>query len=290
MNPRISIVIPVYNRAELIRRALDSVLAQTFGDFECIVSDNHSSDGTLAVVNEYAARDSRIRVVSQSQNIGPVRNWLAGAAASRGEFVKILFSDDWIEPDCLARAMRAFEDHPSIGFVYFNAELEGGLGRAAKRNEGKESGTSFIWRSLVSHKDVPVSPTAGVFKREDVIGSLNRSIESLTGSDYLETGAGPDQAIYLHAADRYQEICFLNRTLVHYGLNKCSITVEAGVRRPGHLLSNYYKAQLVFLRDSAIRRTVFGVVAKLSVVAYVLKMTLRYRIAPNLFNYLSKSR
>src|SRR5512146_572452 len=94
MNPRISIVIPVYNRAELIRRALDSVLAQTFGDFECIVSDNHSSDGTLAVVNEYAARDSRIRVVSQYQNVGPVRNWLAGAAASRGELAKRLFSAD----------------------------------------------------------------------------------------------------------------------------------------------------------------------------------------------------
>jgi glycosyltransferase involved in cell wall biosynthesis len=286
-------VIPVYNRAELIRRALDSVLAQTFGDFECIVSDNHSSDGTLTVANEYADLDSRIRVISQTANIGPVRNWLAGAAASKGEFVKILFSDDWMEPDCLARAMKAFEDHPSIGFVYFNAEVEGGLGKSAQRKEGKESGTSFIWRSLAASScrySVPVSPTAGVFRTESIISSLNRSIESLTGSDYLETGAGPDQAIYLHAADCYLEIYFLNRTLAHYGLNKCSITVESGVRRPGHLLSNYYKAQLLFLRDSAIRRTTFGFIAKLSVIAYALKIIFRYRIAPSLFNYLNKFR
>src|SRR5512146_3252923 len=224
MNPRISIVIPVYNRAELIRRALDSVLAQTFGDFECIVSDNHSSDGTLAVVNEYAARDSRIRVVSQSQNVGPVRNWLAGAAASRGEFVKILFSDDWMEPDCLARAMRAFEDHPSIGFVYFNAALEGSLVASSERSETLESGVSFLWRSLVSHNDAPVSPTAGVFRTEDLIRSLTDSMQTLTGSDFLETGAGPDQAVYLHAADRYRDIYYINKTLVHYGSNKCSIT------------------------------------------------------------------
>lgn len=283
MNPRISIVIPVYNRAELIRRALDSVLAQMFGDFECIVSDNHSSDGTLAVVNEYAARDSRIRVVSQSQNIGPVRNWLAGAAASRGEFVKILFSDDWMEPDCLARAMRAFEDHPSIGFVYFNAALEGGLGESAKRNEGKESGTSFIWRSLVSHKDVPVSPTAGVFRSEDITRSLTNSIETLSGSDFLETGAGPDQAVYLHAADRYHDIYFINETLVHYGFNKCSITVEASVKRPGHLLHNYFVAQLRFLKHSTKNRSLFGLVAKISVVLYLLKLVIRYRMMPKFF-------
>lgn len=282
MCTKVSVVIPVYNRAVLIRRTLDSVLAQTFEDFECIVSDNNSSDETLAVVREYADRDSRIKVLSQQTNLGPVRNWLAGAMAARGEFVKILFSDDWLEPECLALAVDAFNTYPSIGFVYFHAEVEG-AGNFFLRNGGLETGRSFIWRSLVTHKDVPVSPTAGMFRKDDVINSLNRSIESLTGSDYLETGAGPDQAVYLHAADRYHDIYFINMTLVHYGFNKCSITVEASVKRPGHLLHNYFVAQLRFLKQSTKKRTLFGLVATTSVVVYLFKLVIRYRLMPKFF-------
>lgn len=282
MNPKVSIVVPVYNREVLIRRTLDSILSQSFKDFECIVSDNHSTDGTHAVLVEYADHDSRIKILSQPQNVGPVKNWLAGVAACRGEFVKILFSDDWMESDCLAEALEVFEGLPSIGFVYFHAEIEGSSIRDGKRESRVESGFSFLWRSLVSHRDAPVSPSSALFRREDVIGSLYTSIETLDGSDYLVTGAGPDQAIYLDAADNHEFIFYINKTMIHYGINKCSITVDTGTKRPGHLLRNYFMAQLAFLERYSGRRTLTGRIMRICIYGFLVKLFIRYRLIPKM--------
>lgn len=95
--PCVSIVIPTYNRASLIGETLESVRAQTFIDWECLVVDDASTDHTRDVVASYCARDLRIRYVAQSQNRGGAEARNRGAALTDGEFVAFLDSDDvWL--------------------------------------------------------------------------------------------------------------------------------------------------------------------------------------------------
>lgn len=101
----ISVCIPTYNGSEYLKACLDSVLAQTFTDFEVLVVDDQSSDASVAIAEEYAAADPRVRVLINEQNLGLVGNWNRCAELARGEWVKYVFQDDLISPDCLAKML-----------------------------------------------------------------------------------------------------------------------------------------------------------------------------------------
>jgi glycosyltransferase involved in cell wall biosynthesis len=97
----ISIIVPVYNVEPYIRRCLDSVLAQTFTDYECILVDDGSPDNCPQICDEYAGKDSRFRVIHKKQNEGlPKARW-SGLDIAGAEFVFHLDSDDWLEPNAL---------------------------------------------------------------------------------------------------------------------------------------------------------------------------------------------
>ena len=96
--PKVSVVIPVYNVEKYLRECLDSVINQTLKDIEIICVDDGSTDSSLEILKEYAAKDSRIKIITQqNQHAGVARN--NGLEAATGEFVHFLDSDDWIELD-----------------------------------------------------------------------------------------------------------------------------------------------------------------------------------------------
>jgi glycosyltransferase involved in cell wall biosynthesis len=105
MSALVSVVIPTYNRANDLKRALASVVAQTWGNWEAVVVDNHSADNTREVVEAF--REARIRLLSVHNEgvIAVSRN--LGVANARGEFVAFLDSDDWWVPTKLERSMQA---------------------------------------------------------------------------------------------------------------------------------------------------------------------------------------
>jgi len=112
--PRVSVVIPTFNRARLVGLTIDSVLAQTFRDFEIIVVDDGSTDDTAALL---AGFGERVRVLRQpNQGMNPARN--AGLAAARGEYVALLDSDDLWEPYKLALQVELLDRFPDAGFVF----------------------------------------------------------------------------------------------------------------------------------------------------------------------------
>ncbi|MBD2459764.1 glycosyltransferase [Oscillatoria sp. FACHB-1407] len=112
--PRVSIGMPVYNGERFIKQALDSLLAQTFTDFELIISDNASTDGTEAICRKYAAKDSRIRYYRNLQNIGGTRNFNQAFHLARGEYFKWAAHDDVCEPTFLERCIEVLDKDPSI--------------------------------------------------------------------------------------------------------------------------------------------------------------------------------
>lgn len=126
--PTISIIIPTYNRCDLLPYTLDSVLAQTYRDLEVIVMDNASTDETPALMAAYQSRDSRIRYIRNSSNVGLVQNYNLGLHHATGTFVNFLDSDDTFEPAKLAKQVRYLLDHPQIDAVstrFYNIDLHG---------------------------------------------------------------------------------------------------------------------------------------------------------------------
>ena len=97
-----SVCIPTYNGAPYLTACLDSVLAQTSSDIEVLIVDDCSTDDTLRIANDLARRDSRIRVCANRHNLGLVGNWNHSVTLTHGEWIKFVFQDDLILPECIA--------------------------------------------------------------------------------------------------------------------------------------------------------------------------------------------
>jgi glycosyltransferase involved in cell wall biosynthesis len=117
-NPYVSIGMPVYNGEQYLREALDSILAQTFTDFELIISDNASTDNTEAICREYADRDKRIRYYRNSENIGAARNYNRTFELSTGKYFKWAAHDDLIASEFLERCVAILDSQPSVVLCY----------------------------------------------------------------------------------------------------------------------------------------------------------------------------
>lgn len=111
--PRVSIGVPVYNGERFLQRALDSLLAQTYTDFELVISDNASTDSTLLICEDYARRDDRVRVLRQNRNIGAPRNWNFVATQARGEYFKWATANDEVAPTMLERCVAELDRDPT---------------------------------------------------------------------------------------------------------------------------------------------------------------------------------
>lgn len=122
--PLISVIIPTYNRADLIGETLRSVLDQTYPDFEIIVVDNGSTDNTEEVVRSF--NDLRIRYHWQENSGLPANSRNVGIVMAKGQWVAFLDSDDLWLPRKLELQVRCFEDHPDAGLVYGDAVTLGG--------------------------------------------------------------------------------------------------------------------------------------------------------------------
>ncbi len=129
MNPTVSVVIPTYNRASLLPRALDSVCTQTFTDWEIILVDDGSTDSTSALFDAYRDRFGDRFVHFRQENAGPGAARNRGIDAARGRFVAFLDSDDEFLPTKLARQLELFERRPELGFVYSNYSCSDPAGR-----------------------------------------------------------------------------------------------------------------------------------------------------------------
>jgi glycosyltransferase involved in cell wall biosynthesis len=115
--PRVSIGLPVFNGAEYLEDSIRSVLDQTLGDFELIVSDNASTDRTGEIVQDLAAADSRIRYVRNDRNLGAAPNYNRAFHASSGAFFKWLAHDDRMLPRFLEVTLAALEAEPEAVLV-----------------------------------------------------------------------------------------------------------------------------------------------------------------------------
>src|SRR5262245_19694287 len=119
--PRVSIGLPVFNGEAYLQEALDSIAAQTFTDYELIISDNASTDSTAAICQARASRDSRIRYSRNPVNIGGDRNYYRCFELSRGDYFLGVAHDDRFHPDYLRRMIEVLDANPTVVFCHARA-------------------------------------------------------------------------------------------------------------------------------------------------------------------------
>jgi glycosyltransferase involved in cell wall biosynthesis len=117
--PLVSVVTPFYNTAPYLAECIESVLAQTYAEFEYVLVDNCSTDGSTEIAESYARRDPRIRLTRRSQLLPLVQNYNGALAeiSDTSQYCKIVQADDFIFPECLRLMVRAFEQSETIGLV-----------------------------------------------------------------------------------------------------------------------------------------------------------------------------
>lgn len=115
--PLVSIGLPTFNRADLLGRAIDSLLAQSYRNIEIVISDNASTDVTQSLCETYAKRDARVRYLRQAVNLGPSPNFLAVLTLAHGEYFMWLSDDDWLDSEYLERCVGWLATHADYALV-----------------------------------------------------------------------------------------------------------------------------------------------------------------------------
>ncbi len=124
--PRVSIIIPAYNAGRYLAQTLDSVMDQTFHDWECIVVNDGSKDDTAGIAAMYCGRDARFRLMERENGgIAAARN--TAVAAAKGEFLLPLDADDLIAPSYIEKAVAVFDARPDVRLVYCRARFFGAV-------------------------------------------------------------------------------------------------------------------------------------------------------------------
>lgn len=169
--PKVSVLLPTFNYARFLPEAIESVLAQEFGDFELLVGDDASTDHSADVIRGYAAADRRVRLHVHGRNLGMVANWNWCLREARGEYVKFLFGDDLlVTPRALGRLALLLDRKPSATMAV-SARLI--LDEHSRPKEiwdelghgGLHPGREVIVRCLQRDRNLIGEPSAVMFRR-----------------------------------------------------------------------------------------------------------------------------
>jgi|GEM_PF-6140757 len=185
-SPLFSIAIPTYNRLEFLKRAVASSLAQTYQNFEVVIINNASTDGTKEWLDQLVIREDKIKIVHQVSNVGFVVNVKSILQHIRGEYLVVLSDDDWLEPEFVTWAVKDFLANENAVLWYCRARLVDlscdELSRLTKlAPANKEVGVDFIKQCLMGSRDILFCST--VYK-VDTLKKIGGFVGNTTALDY----------------------------------------------------------------------------------------------------------
>lgn len=168
--PLVSVVIPVYNGGEYFKKCLEGVQNQTYQNWECVVNNNHSTDGTLEVANGFAARDTRFKVFDNEDFLKMVDNWNMACSRINPDtaYLKVVGADDWLFPESLEKMVEVMEDNPSVGLCssYRLIDLRVGIQGLNIWDGNVYDGKEMLHKQLTGRIDVSGSNTTLLFSIE----------------------------------------------------------------------------------------------------------------------------
>lgn len=179
MSKKVSIILPVYNGAKCVSNSIDSVLAQTYENFELVVVNDCSTDNTLEILNEYAKKDSRVKVFTNEENKKLPRTLNAGFARATGEYLTWTSDDNMYRPEAIEQMVQFLDSNPEYGLVYADMTI---------RNELREEFSEEV-RVAAPVKDLRLRSICGacfMYRKEiaDKVGEYNADLFLAEDYDY----------------------------------------------------------------------------------------------------------
>ena len=202
---KFSVIVPLYNKAPYVRKALDSIVSQSFTDWECIIVDDGSTDNSAAVCEEYTIHHTpyTIHLLRQpNSGVAAARN--NGVAKSKGEYVCFLDADDWWEPTFLEEMSQLIDAYPDAGLYgcdYFYVK------NGKKKIYPKDTEGYIDYCKVYTHCGaMPIHPNGAIIPRKvfDEIGGFDSSIKM--GEDFI---------LFMQIVLKYK-VAFLNKQLVTF--------------------------------------------------------------------------
>ena len=169
--PLISICLPVYNGGKHLAAALESILAQTFNDYELLIADDGSTDGSIELAESFAKRDGRIRFWKNSQRQGLFGNYNACIKEAKGKYIKTFAQDDVLMPDALACMKEVLEKEPTVALVSSSRQILDDDGNVSELKQPikqnlQAPGKEVICFHLISLNNWVGEPSTVMFRRE----------------------------------------------------------------------------------------------------------------------------
>lgn len=238
--PKVSIIVPAYNAEKHIGETIESILAQTFTDFECIIVDDGSTDGTLNEIKKYS--DSRIKVIEQQNSGGPAKPRNVGIHHARGEFLCIFDSDDLMAPNKLERSISCMESFSGINFIFTNFSSMNESGGIIKENFLFEYET--LWKLLPCGRDTDscVVSSATMLRAlliANFIGTSSvilRKSAVLNKFEFNEDLKNCDDYLFWITFLRSNDAMFLNEILHKYRISSGGISARSYIYRGANII------------------------------------------------------
>jgi glycosyltransferase involved in cell wall biosynthesis len=186
--PTVSVLVTAYNRERYLGAAIESVLAQRFTDFEVIITDNQSTDGTAAIARAYASRDPRIRVEINERNLGQFGNRNRAASLARGRYLKYHDSDDVMYPHCLEVMVGLLEACPDAALAL----------TASRAWEGGPTPMLLSPREAYRREFLG----SGLFMGGPACGLIRTDVFKAVGG-FADVGVHADYLFWMHACARH---------------------------------------------------------------------------------------
>ena len=172
MIPKLSVCMPVYNNERFLAEAIESIITQTYRDFECIIIDDRSTDRSREIIGKYAAKDNRIIFSVNEKNLGLPGNWNACLRAARGEYIKFLFGDDVLAvPHSLERYVTALDSGSGIALAASSRYLIDERSRVINISSdllgtGTSEGARVIIDNLIDQQNIIGEPSSVIFRKK----------------------------------------------------------------------------------------------------------------------------
>ncbi len=256
MTPLISIVVACYNGEKFLARTLKSVQAQTVDNWECLVVDDGSSDGTLAAAEKFAARDPRFRAVTQANaGVSAARNLGVAQAAASAEYLHFLDSDDLLMPDALETLLRALMDCPEAVGSHGLADqidevgepLSPGEFAAYCRSRKGFDGREIVDWPLEAPTTLAVLANCYYFLPPGVALVRRRAFAQTTGFDTYYRNGGEDWDLFSRLA-RLGDFVFVDKVLIGYRRHSGGATNNS---KAMHTAGHHVKRTLFFAPENS---------------------------------------
>lgn len=245
IKPKVTVAIPTYNRAHYLKEAIDSVLNQTFQDYELLILDNASTDNTSEVVSSY--KDERIQYVRNENNIGPINNFNKAIDLANGDYLIIFHDDDIMLPQLLEKEAQVLDNNENVVLVCSNVCTIDKYRKILKRKRYKiEKDIEFnkydyIYTNFRYHFSF-IFPT--VLMRIDFINEKKIKFCSLAGR-------AADNYMWFEINTYDKKLIFLNNTLLKYTVHEYPIAESVSMRIINNV-PTLYKPSLDLIKKNKI--------------------------------------